>query len=87
MALLEALVNGVPAIVSPEVERCVPVAADGAGRVAMPTELGRVLEELALLDAGSKATLSKAARGLAAHYEWPLVARRYEGAYESAVSD
>lgn len=85
MALLEALSHGTPALVSPAVERCVPVAASGAGRVAAPTEVGRVLEELARLDDGSREALSRAALRLAAGYEWLVVARRYEEAYVSVV--
>ena len=87
MVLLEALAHGSPAIVSPEVEGFVPVAAGGAGRVATPATLGRVMEELAAVERGSKAALSEAARELAARHGWPLVARRYEEAYGSVVTD
>jgi glycosyltransferase involved in cell wall biosynthesis len=85
MALLEALSHGKPALVSPAVERCVPVADNGAGRVASPTEVGRVLEGFAGLDDGSTDAFSRAARRLASGYEWPVVARRYAEAYGSAV--
>jgi glycosyltransferase involved in cell wall biosynthesis len=85
MALLEALSHGRPAVVSPAVERCVPVADAEAGKVAAPPEVGRVLEGIARLNRRARDALSEAARRLATSYEWPVVARRYEEAYGSVV--
>jgi glycosyltransferase involved in cell wall biosynthesis len=85
MALLEALSHGKPAVVSSAVERSVPVADAGAGKVADPPEVGRVLEEMAGLNGRSRHALSEAALRLAVGYEWPAVARRYEEAYGSVV--
>jgi glycosyltransferase involved in cell wall biosynthesis len=85
MALLEALSHGTPALVSPAVERCVPVAANGAGRVTSSIDVGRELEGFARLDEGTRDSFSRAALRLASGYEWSVVARRYEEAYGSVV--
>ena len=47
MSLLEALSHGLPAVVSPGVERAVPVAASGAGWERGPSELPDLLDRLA----------------------------------------
>lgn len=80
MALLEALSFGTPAVVSPEVERLVPVGASGAGWVADARRLPSVLRE-ASSEAPGRAD---AARALAARYDWDAVAREYAEAYRLA---
>jgi glycosyltransferase involved in cell wall biosynthesis len=82
--LIEALSHGKPALVGPAVERCVPVRESGAGWVASsPDEIGCVLETFASLDASGREGMARAAENLAARYEWPTIARRYEEAYAS----
>jgi glycosyltransferase involved in cell wall biosynthesis len=84
MALIEALSHGKPALVGPAVERCVPVKESGAGWVASsPDEIGCMLETFANLDASGREGMARAAENLAARYEWPTIARRYEEAYAS----
>jgi glycosyltransferase involved in cell wall biosynthesis len=80
MALLEALSFGTPAVVSPEVERLVPVAASGAGWVADAGRLPSVLREASSEAVGR----ADAARALAARYDWDAVAREYGEAYRLA---
>ena len=86
MSLIEALSHGKPAIVGPAVERCLPVKKSGAGWVASsPDEIGCVLESFASLDASGREGMARAAKDLAARYEWPTIARRYEEAYTSTT--
>jgi glycosyltransferase involved in cell wall biosynthesis len=81
ISLLEALMLGVPALVSPAVEQAVGVAAAGAGWVAGPEEVGETLRAIARLGAPAWAARAEAARRLAARYDWEDVAARYETAY------
>ena len=84
MSLIEALSHGKPVIVGPAVERCLPVKKSGAGWVAYsPDEIGCMLETFASLDASGREGMARAAEDLAARYEWPTIARRYEKAYAS----
>jgi glycosyltransferase involved in cell wall biosynthesis len=84
MSLIEALSHGKPAVVGPAVERCLPVKKSGAGWVASsPHEIGRMLETFASLDASGREGMARAAEDLAARFEWPTIARRYEEAYAS----
>jgi glycosyltransferase involved in cell wall biosynthesis len=84
MALLEALSIGTPAVVSPGVDRLVPVATAGAGWVAAAGRLPGVLEEVARTQPRELRRRQEAARRLAERYDWELVARRYGVAYERA---
>jgi glycosyltransferase involved in cell wall biosynthesis len=85
LSLLQALSHGVPALVSPAVERALGVSAAGAGWVATPDQLGATLRALAGLDPVSWAAHGQAARLLAARYDWEEVAARYEAAYERVL--
>jgi glycosyltransferase involved in cell wall biosynthesis len=88
MSLLEALSHGVPALVSPAVERAIGVSAAGAGWVADPEQVGQVGEVLrvvAHLDRTAWARHADAARNLAARYDWVEVAALYEAAYEDVL--
>jgi glycosyltransferase involved in cell wall biosynthesis len=85
MSLLEALSHGTPALVTPAVDRLVPVADAGAGWVAAPQELGAVLRELEHLEPAAWRARADRARALAARYEWTAVARRYEAAYRQVL--
>jgi glycosyltransferase involved in cell wall biosynthesis len=85
MALLEALAHGIPALVSPAVDRLVGVAEAGAGWTAAPSELGAVLSRLERLDNLELARRAGAARALAARYDWTTVAARYEAAYAGVL--
>jgi len=84
MALLEALSFGKPAVVSPAVDRLVPIAASGAGWVAEGEGLPAVLEEAAVARGGGLRMRQEAARLLARRYDWDSVARQYRVAYERA---
>jgi glycosyltransferase involved in cell wall biosynthesis len=78
MALLEALAQGIPAVVSPAVERVVPVATSGAGWVREPEDLGRTLCEVPL---DRLSTLyGENARALARTYSWEGAARAFAAA-------
>jgi glycosyltransferase involved in cell wall biosynthesis len=81
LSLLEALSHGLPAIVSPAVDRLVGVVEAGAGWSAGPAELGGLLRTLQHLDHAELARRSSAARAVAARYDWVRVALGYEAAY------
>jgi glycosyltransferase involved in cell wall biosynthesis len=81
MSLLEALALGVPALVSPEVDRLVPVSGRGAGWVSTPEGLGRALEALAPLAPDEWLRRRAAAQALAGEYDWDAVAAAYEDLY------
>lgn len=85
VALLEALSHGTPALVTPPVQRAVPVAAAGAGWVTEPDRLGAQLRRLASLDASSWRAAAEAARELASGYSWDAAAARYECAYRAVL--
>lgn len=84
LVLLEALAHGTPAVVSPAVERAVPVAASGAGWVCNPGRVGATLAEIATLGAEERARRADAARALARGYRWEEVGARLAGLYERA---
>ncbi len=86
MALLEALSHGTPALVSPEVERLIGVAAEGAGWVASFGSVGRVLKEVGATDERTWRQASEAAVELASRYDWTQVAAAYEDVYASVAS-
>jgi glycosyltransferase involved in cell wall biosynthesis len=81
LSLLEALAHGIPAVISPAVDRLVGVVAAGAGWSAAPAELGALLRRLQRLDGREWEARAVAARTLADRYDWTSVARRYEAAY------
>jgi glycosyltransferase involved in cell wall biosynthesis len=81
LSLLEALSHGIPAVVSPAVDRLVGVVAAGAGWSAAPAEFGVLLRSLWWLDDRERARHAAAARALAARYDWATVVLRYEDAY------
>lgn len=84
MSLLEALAQGVPSLVSPEVDRLVPVSRSGAGWVCDPSELGATLETVAKLPTAEWSKVAQAARRLARGYDWDDVAAAYEAVYQEA---
>ena len=84
MSLLEALAQGIPSLVSPEVDRLVPVSRSGAGWVSAPSELGATLEAVAKLPAAEWSKAADAARRLARSYDWNDVAAAYEEVYRTA---
>jgi glycosyltransferase involved in cell wall biosynthesis len=81
LSLLEALAHGLPAVVSPAVDRLVGVVAAGAGWSAAPSELGELLCSVRDLDDRERARRAAAARALSARYDWATVGLRYEAAY------
>jgi glycosyltransferase involved in cell wall biosynthesis len=84
MSLLEALAQGVPSLVSPEVDRLVPVSRSGAGWVSAPSDFGPTLEAVAKLPAAEWSKAAAAARRLARSYDWDDVAAAYEAVYQAA---
>jgi len=85
MSLLEALAQGVPTLVTPEVGRLVPVSSRGAGWVSAPSELGGTLEALATLPPAEWARRAESARSVARDYDWDHVAAAYEEVYRAAL--
>jgi glycosyltransferase involved in cell wall biosynthesis len=85
ISLLEALSHGVPALVSPAVERAVGVSAAGAGWVVEPDRIGAVLRDLSHLDGAAWGAHADAARMLAARFDWEEIAAQYEAAYALAL--
>jgi glycosyltransferase involved in cell wall biosynthesis len=86
IALLEAMANGVPAVVSPAVDRLVGVVAAGAGWSAAPSELGALLRSVRDLDDRERAGRSAATRALSARYDWATIGLRYEAAYTEMLN-
>jgi glycosyltransferase involved in cell wall biosynthesis len=84
MALLEALSLGKPAVVSPSVDRLVPIQATGAGWVAEEERLSSVLHEVAGTRPEKVHRHQDMARLLAERYNWDSVARQYGLAYQRA---
>jgi glycosyltransferase involved in cell wall biosynthesis len=85
MSLLEALAQGIPALVTPEVDRLVPVSRSGAGWVSAPGELGAALEAAVALPPAAWSGAAQAARRLARRYDWNDVAAAYEDVYRTAI--
>ena len=85
MSLLEALAQGVPSLVTPEVDRLVPVSRSGAGWVSRPSELGPALEAIAALSPAESSRHAEAARQLARDYDWDDIAAAYEDVYLAAL--
>jgi glycosyltransferase involved in cell wall biosynthesis len=85
MSLLEALAQGVPSLVSPEVDRLVPISNSGAGWVSAPHGLARTLEALTTLSPAEWSAHSEAARDLARDFDWDDVAAAYEEVYRAAL--
>ena len=85
MALLEALYQGVPAVVSREVEQSIPVGTEGAGWVTDPAGLSELLIRLG----GTGPDVWTRVRGAAARYgaafSWPDIAGRYERSLTQAL--
>jgi len=81
LSLLQALAHGIPAVVSPAVDRLVGVATVGAGWSAAPSELGALLRSVRDLDETERARRAAAARALGARYDWATVGLCYEAAY------
>jgi glycosyltransferase involved in cell wall biosynthesis len=70
IALLAALSHGVPALISPSVERAVGVAAAGAGWACRPDDLAKTLGRLSRLDARKWEESRAAALRLSQQYGW-----------------
>jgi glycosyltransferase involved in cell wall biosynthesis len=85
ISLLEALGHGLPAVVSPVVDRLVAVVAAGAGWSASPEELGALLRSLSHLADQEWEGRRAAARALASRYDWSSIARLYEAAYAAVL--
>lgn len=86
VAVMEALAAGLPTIVSTEVNLAEVMRETSAGIVAGPTpdEFGPAL--LALLrDEEGRSDLAARARGLAARYDWPVVASQLAAMYSRAL--
>jgi glycosyltransferase involved in cell wall biosynthesis len=86
MALLEALSASKPALVSPEVEEVIGVAAAGGGWVVDDASVGPVLGRLGGPGRPELVKAGRAAGRFAKRYDWGDVARRYSDAYELAIA-
>jgi glycosyltransferase involved in cell wall biosynthesis len=85
LSLLEALAHGVPAVVSPAVDRLVGVVAAGAGWSAEPSQLAALLRNVRDLDDRERARRAAAARALSARYDWDAIGLRYEAIYAETL--
>jgi glycosyltransferase involved in cell wall biosynthesis len=85
VALLEALSLGIPAVVSPAVDRTIGVEAAGAGWVVNDDGLTAALERLETAGRDELLKRRTSAWSLARRYDWSSVAERYEAAYEGVV--
>lgn len=86
MALLEATAWGVPAMVSPEVDRALEVEAAGAGWRVDRERLARILEASLHEDDARRTARKEAARAFASRYTWGDAARAYAALYRRAVA-
>jgi len=71
--LIEPMLLGMPALVSDEVERRVPVVSDGGGWLTAPSEVGAALREIEQLDATKLQEAGLQASSIAERYLWPSV--------------
>ena len=85
LTLLEALAHGTPALVSPAVERAVPVAAHGAGWVSPRERVGATLATIAAIDRSDRESYRAAARRLAHIHRWEDVGWRMAAMYAQVV--
>lgn len=86
VAVMEALVVGLPTIVSTEVNLAGVIREHGAGVVAGidPDDFGPALAQLVENEQGRQELASRA-RALAARYDWSVVAPRLEAMYRRAL--
>lgn len=82
MSLLEALSHGLPAVVSPGVERSMPIASVGAGWEREPAELAPLLAELAANPERMNNAVAAAREFIASHH-WDAIAAEYARLYSS----
>ncbi len=85
MALLEAFSHRLPALVSPEVEEALPVAASGAGWTATPARLAGELARLAGLSETEWEAARAGAGRLADAFRWETIAESYLSLYRSVI--
>jgi glycosyltransferase involved in cell wall biosynthesis len=86
LSLLEALAHGTPALVSPAVERAVPVAARGAGWVCDPSNVGQTLQEIESTGEEERLRRGIAAVALSRDYQWHAVGSRLVRLYENVAA-
>ncbi len=86
MALLEATAWGVPAMVSPEVDRVLGVEESGAGWRVVPDRLAEALRIALDEDEDRRAGRKEAARAFAARYTWSDAARAYAALYRRVLA-
>ena len=85
ISLLEALTHGIPAVVSPMVDRLVGVVAARAGWSGSQEGLGALLRSLSHVTDEEWESRRVSARALASRYDWSSIARRYEAAYAGVL--
>jgi glycosyltransferase involved in cell wall biosynthesis len=87
LCVVEAMAQGVPVLVSPEVGVAADVQATGAGWVSSlePESLGRTLVA-ALSDPEERRRRGEAGRALSRKFDWTNVAAMLEGLYESLLT-
>jgi glycosyltransferase involved in cell wall biosynthesis len=86
LSLLEALAHGTPALVSPAVERAVPVAARGAGWACDPSNVGQTLQEIESAGEEERLRRGTAAAALSRDYRWHTVGSRLVRLYENVAA-
>lgn len=84
IALLQALSCGLPALVSPQVERTMGIARAGAGWVAGPDEFAHALDAISRTDASEWSRRRQGARELASGFSWGRSALAYGDALARA---
>jgi glycosyltransferase involved in cell wall biosynthesis len=80
---LEAMAEGTPVVATPN-PGAEYLLCDGAGVLATPDRLGRVLAEV-LGDAARRRELGRRGLERADEYDWATVCSQYEGAYRAAI--
>jgi glycosyltransferase involved in cell wall biosynthesis len=85
ITLLEAFGQGTPAVVSPEVERHVGAAAEGAAWVSPAGGLAATLDRVAASGSDELARRGEAARRIARRHQWGETAAQLEAVYRSVL--
>ena len=84
--LIEGMLAGVPALVSPEVDQRISVGAAGSGWVSGPNEIGETLCRIAEASPEELAATRRRARDHGSRYLWDAVIDRWIEVFEGATS-
>ena len=86
MSLLEGMVHGLPALVSPTVDEALGIEDAGVGWTAAHDGMGRALLMISSLDDPARSRARGAARAFADRFNWDDIAEQYEHIYAAAVT-